>query len=235
MKVHYFPETIALVSKPPAAIWYSYDTVPSALAVAAMSGLLTAEFNTDAINLLSVHSFAEPEVTKAWRQQLLYGLLSQQEASQALQARAAGADTYLLGINRLADGSLLLLTIDVGFSHDHPDLVLRMLEPLFNVPVWLNAHPVAGEQLLVKLTGLSTEALGLKYGKTLVHQLNLSLASDIVLELQQLKQSLLQRGELEKDIDLQHWITPEPLQILRRERSRQRAAQAGVLNHLINV
>ncbi|MEH8016582.1 hypothetical protein MN202_05025 [Rheinheimera muenzenbergensis] len=224
MSAHHIRQHARNKNRYPAAIWYQYSNHPSALGLAVVSGALTKQFSNEPLTLLSLASFSEPEIKNAGSQHRLYGFFCQDSAILALQAKANGADTYLLGLSRLANGELQALTVDVDFCHDYPELVLRIMDPLLDVPLLTRLQSETSASLLQQQTGKNSVQLKRLYGDNLLQQLQLNLTHELLSELEQLQQRLLAQGALLRGINIHHWQAPQPLSILRSERARQRAA-----------
>ncbi|PKM30740.1 MAG: nitrate ABC transporter substrate-binding protein [Gammaproteobacteria bacterium HGW-Gammaproteobacteria-11] len=117
---------------------------------------------------------------------------------------------------RSNNGNPRPITVDMDLLKNRPDIVVRFLSRVVAVGNWSSIHPAETIRYLARETRTSERHVRVGYGHELHNQQFTSLdeASIVGLKSYKDKDFLLARGFLPRDIDLNEWVDPRPLEHL---------------------
>lgn len=111
----------------------------------------------------------------------------------------------------LNNRSLLAVTVSGGLLDRDPGLVVSVLAQILAAAEWAIDDEAEARRLVALDAGIHEDLLDAAYGPRVSRQLGVDLRMDKVADLRQQHDFLLEQGIIEKPVDLDEFIDPEPL------------------------
>lgn len=116
------------------------------------------------------------------------------------------------------------LTVDEELLVRYPDIAQRLLSTVMDAASWARAHADETRAIVAQEVGTPAHYVGLAY-PNLHESLDIDLRPEWVQAFEQYKNFLLRFGFIARDVDVEAWIDPAPLALVRSRKATDAAAE----------